>query len=153
MATNGTTNFIGDCQPDPDTKYNITSDTTGCSAAANLTALTWDVYAQQVYLNHNNVKVVVSSCAVSTSTALQVGKDYAACPAMVDLTTGIVSPEFKAWYVNPTTTQQQNYTTCQPDLAAAGGRRRHDGATSISGVVHRHDGGAGQLRELRARPQ
>jgi hypothetical protein len=77
VATNGTTNFIGDCQPDPDTKYNVTSDTSGCTAAANLTALTWDVYAQQVYLNHNNVKVVVSGCAVSTSTALQVGKDSA----------------------------------------------------------------------------
>lgn len=119
VATNGTTNFIGDCQPDPDTKYNITSDTSGCTAAANLTALTWDAYAQQVYLNHNNVKVVVSSCAVSTSTALQVGKDYKSCSAMVDLTSGIVSPEYKAWYVNPTTNQQQNYTTCQPDLAAA----------------------------------
>jgi hypothetical protein len=44
---------------------------------------------------------------------------YKACPALVDLTSGIVSPEFKAWYVNPTTNQQQAYTTCQADLAAA----------------------------------
>jgi hypothetical protein len=39
VATNGTTNFIGDCTPDPDTKYTITSDATGCQASANLTTL------------------------------------------------------------------------------------------------------------------
>jgi len=30
VATNGTSNFIGDCSPDLDTKYAVTSDTTGC---------------------------------------------------------------------------------------------------------------------------
>jgi hypothetical protein len=119
VATNGTTNFIGDCQPDPDTKYTVSSDTTGCQASANLSTLTWDVYAQRVYVNHDNQKVVVSACAISTSTALQVGKDYTACQAHVDLTTGLVSPGFKAWYVNPATKQQQNYTDCQPDTASA----------------------------------
>jgi hypothetical protein len=81
VATNGTTNFTGDCQPDPDTKYNITTDASGCAPAANLSALNWDTYSQQVYLNHNNVKVVVSGCAVSQSTPLQVGKDFHRCRA------------------------------------------------------------------------
>jgi hypothetical protein len=45
VATNGTTNFIGDCTPDSDTKYTITSDATGCQASAHLTTLSWDVYA------------------------------------------------------------------------------------------------------------
>src|SRR5207245_10736615 len=116
---NGTSNFIGDCTPDPDTKYTVTSDTTGCQANADLTTLSWDVYAQRIYLNHNNQKIVVSACAVSTSTALQLGKDYTACPVQVDLTKGLADPEYKAWYLNPATKQQQAYTDCQPDPTSA----------------------------------
>ena len=119
VATNGTTNFIGDCTPDPDTKYTVTSDTTGCQANANLTTLRWDVYAQRIYLNHDNQKVIVSACAITTSMALQVGKDYTACPVQVDFTKGLAAPEYKAWYLNPSTKQQQAYTDCQPDPASA----------------------------------
>jgi hypothetical protein len=136
VATNGTTNFISDCTPDPDTKYTITSDTTGCQASANLTTLSWDIYAQRIYLNHDNQKVVVSACAISTSTALQLGKDYAACPVQVDLTKGLADPEYKAWYLNPATKQQQAYTDCQPDpLAAAAIQKDYAACPAIVGAT------------------
>jgi hypothetical protein len=120
VATNGTTNFLGDCQPDTDTQYATTEDQSSCPApAADLSALQWVTLAARVYTNHNNQKVVVSPCAPVSQVALQTGKDYSACEAEIDLTKGIATPEYKAWYLNPATQQQTPYTSCQPDTAAA----------------------------------
>jgi hypothetical protein len=74
---------------------------------------------EQVYTNRNNQMVVVSPCAPVSKTPLQTGKDFSACSALIDQTKGLVTPEFKAFFVNPTTQQNQDFTTCQPDLTTA----------------------------------
>ena len=119
VAPNGTTNFIGDCQPDTSTNFPITTNTTACSAGPDLTTLSWVQQGEQVYTNRNNQVIVVSPCAPVSKTPLQTGKDFSACPAQIDQTKGIVNPEFKAFFVNPLTQQNQDFTTCQADPTTA----------------------------------
>lgn len=119
VGENGTTNFLGDCQPDPQTTYQITTNTTACPSGPDLASLAWVVQGEEVYTNRNNQQVVVQPCKQVSSTPLQTTKDYGACDPQIDLGKGVVNPEFKSYFINPTTQQPQYYTTCAPDTTAA----------------------------------
>jgi hypothetical protein len=119
VAPSGVTQYVGECQPDPETKWQIEVDTNACETGVDLSGPAWVTRGQRVYTNRNNQRVPLSPCEVVQSTPLKIERDYAACAVAIDKTRGVVEPGYKSWYLSPATQQQQYFTGCVADPARA----------------------------------